>query len=1159
MGKIKKITENELVGGTQSTDIYPVTSVKAVYDESNERLDNILNRRGVVNISTNYNADHIAEVLTLEQAIAKVPSKDRVLGFQGKFLSENGWKSYVFIGDSIADWTNKTKWNNYLTGTDIVQESGEAEDKVMSQKAVRDKLSDLDDAVAKNTGIAEYEEFSESKAYNAGDIVKYKGFLYRFITAHKAGAWLNTDVNSYNLLNKIDYNKNKIDFYYAQLLNDGRLIKISDKSRVVSTFIKGNFKIEDVSDEVVFAAIAQYDIDGTFIRMSYAETDINAYINNNTNKLIRLYYKHKNESEEIKSYNSIAKIVSTEISEFPLKTEFASSPNISEVNKILFFGDSLTQGVISGNISDNQGNSTRWTTRLCTKLGVTEANHSISTYALTSDSFYQAIKDTEESNVDLILVEIGMNDCLRAGVHIGSNADNSDTESVHGRFKKVLNLLRKKWAGVRIIFIAVYDIKLKAQVKFSVDEFNRAIYEECIINKCEYITKEELNFPNENNPVFSSYLADGIQPTGLGSDIYANAIYNYLCKSSNVTDDAVLFSSKKAVSQSAMLKAQGCVKFFCANMNNQGKISYNAERNRAVSTFIKGNFTYKLSENIQFAAIAQYDITGRFIRMSYAENQIEDFISNNADSLIRLYLKSDSTIEDYDSVAEIIDDSQKPINNLYNIIRLDNNIVSNYSATKATNFEVNIPRGVRINIEVNGRCSISTISVLKNKQKVHYMNVNNGNYDIVRYDDAIRYIRITNITSPVEISIRTYKKENIGLCKISREYNNNYKSLSIMCNSAKMTNDALNSLKKITHSDIKYGHMTELVINSGYVYITSLQNSGNDGEGTYSTTAELTLSVFSLDRYNATDFNPDTDVINYKIGKLGEVFANYTAKSIFKDSAMYLIGNNLYITFMFITEEDNIAREFSIVYDIKQQIFKDKNKCSLYYNGSNKDFTLDTINEILVSEGYKQTVKEDNIIEMVSQYSEHKGEYYATLVMGKDRNYGMIVKTSDFINFQFVAIPPFNENGNAEIASIIYDNKLFVACRQFYGEPYLLLAYYDIANNDWSDCITVPDGCSRPWFYVHNNELYLMNTIEYYWRGYVNINRIVINEGATITLVPQATLKNIGYYYSTFLYNGKIYFATVKNILSFGIISPINYIDDNIQNKLLSLMMNKEL
>ena len=42
MGKIKKILENELIGGTQSTDVYPVTSTKAVYDENNERLDNVL-------------------------------------------------------------------------------------------------------------------------------------------------------------------------------------------------------------------------------------------------------------------------------------------------------------------------------------------------------------------------------------------------------------------------------------------------------------------------------------------------------------------------------------------------------------------------------------------------------------------------------------------------------------------------------------------------------------------------------------------------------------------------------------------------------------------------------------------------------------------------------------------------------------------------------------------------------------------------------------------------------------------------------------------------------------------------------------------------------------------------------------------------------------
>lgn len=44
MGKIKKILEKEL-GSTKSVEVYPVTSIEAVYDENNERLDNIINRK----------------------------------------------------------------------------------------------------------------------------------------------------------------------------------------------------------------------------------------------------------------------------------------------------------------------------------------------------------------------------------------------------------------------------------------------------------------------------------------------------------------------------------------------------------------------------------------------------------------------------------------------------------------------------------------------------------------------------------------------------------------------------------------------------------------------------------------------------------------------------------------------------------------------------------------------------------------------------------------------------------------------------------------------------------------------------------------------------------------------------------------------------------
>lgn len=42
MGKIKKLKDVELVGGTEQSDVYPITSIKAIYDESNKRLDNII-------------------------------------------------------------------------------------------------------------------------------------------------------------------------------------------------------------------------------------------------------------------------------------------------------------------------------------------------------------------------------------------------------------------------------------------------------------------------------------------------------------------------------------------------------------------------------------------------------------------------------------------------------------------------------------------------------------------------------------------------------------------------------------------------------------------------------------------------------------------------------------------------------------------------------------------------------------------------------------------------------------------------------------------------------------------------------------------------------------------------------------------------------------
>lgn len=212
MGKIKKILENELIGGTQTTDVYPVTSIKAVYDENNERLDNILNRRGVVNISTNYNNDHIAEVLTLEQAIAKVPSSDKVLGFQGKFLTSEGWKSYIFTGDSVSSWYDISKWIELISSAVLAQELGDSTSKAISQKAVTNEIKYISSTNSADKFI------KECYIYNPNNIPLYLGLVRRISETYLLFSIKDKNTKE----NYIVFNKtiNPTDKYFEITYND---------------------------------------------------------------------------------------------------------------------------------------------------------------------------------------------------------------------------------------------------------------------------------------------------------------------------------------------------------------------------------------------------------------------------------------------------------------------------------------------------------------------------------------------------------------------------------------------------------------------------------------------------------------------------------------------------------------------------------------------------------------------------------------------------------------------------------------------------------------------------------------------------------------------------------------------------------------------------
>lgn len=151
MGVIRKLKDKELVGGTRDEEVYPVTSTQSVYNSQNKTLDQLLALNLPINISANYSANYSATAYSLQEAISAVPLYDRRIGFVGTFLSKdltpNKWVTIQYNGVSVdsSAWVNPDNWVQMLSELDIVQSSGNSEDKVMSQKAVKELVEEYND------------------------------------------------------------------------------------------------------------------------------------------------------------------------------------------------------------------------------------------------------------------------------------------------------------------------------------------------------------------------------------------------------------------------------------------------------------------------------------------------------------------------------------------------------------------------------------------------------------------------------------------------------------------------------------------------------------------------------------------------------------------------------------------------------------------------------------------------------------------------------------------------------------------------------------------------------------------------------------------------------------------------------------------------------
>ena len=128
MGTIKKILENQLVGGASNTDIYPVTSTKAVFNPDNVSVDTLINNltnSKIDKTSINENTGNSSNNIISQKAITELLSGThtnssasnythiRIPDFSLNTTSDGGFSKFKQWLDSFS-FINSIEYTKYL-------------------------------------------------------------------------------------------------------------------------------------------------------------------------------------------------------------------------------------------------------------------------------------------------------------------------------------------------------------------------------------------------------------------------------------------------------------------------------------------------------------------------------------------------------------------------------------------------------------------------------------------------------------------------------------------------------------------------------------------------------------------------------------------------------------------------------------------------------------------------------------------------------------------------------------------------------------------------------------------------------------------------------------------------------------------------------------
>lgn len=293
-------------------------------------------------------------------------------------------------------------------------------------------------------------------------------------------------------------------------------------------------------------------------------------------------------------------------------------------------------------------------------------------------------------------------------------------------------------------------------------------------------------------------------------------------------------------------------------------------------------------------------------------------------------------------------------------------------------------------------------------------------------------------------------------------------------------------------------HVSTFAEVGGYLYMTYYANTKTGEEDSKNQTARLSYCPFD---------RPDEKVF-LDIQSVGDTCSGLPVHRVY-DTIFAKVDDQTLMILWTAQVGDNYYRLYRR-FDIPTKALGPIGVNRLKVGNVENDFSTTGIVSALAENGIgcKKMYSDIGIMQKFTSRVENGKTYYYSGAYSGDLNF--IMKTQDFITWEYVSQPSFPNLSKWENATYLFGGKIYYFVRQQNEHPYGFLTVYDPEFDTWAPPVLVEDCQSRSDFICYDHQLYLFHApID---REHIGVIRVDPENIANSTPVLLADMKSSCFY-----------------------------------------------